>query len=580
MKCSGLRDDTVSVVVGGEAGQGISRSGMLLGKALMRCGFHCYGAVDYPSLIRGGHNFYQLRASARPVYSQTPHVDVLVALNKESVTLHLGEMNAGGGVIHDERDKLEEGLGKDAGIKFYPVPLTDIVKELGGPDIMRNTVALGAVAALIGLDAEALKQVVAETFEGRENIIKMNNDAVQKGHDHVAERGYEFGCCLEPGERPGRLWLTGNDAVALGAMAAGCKFYSAYPMTPASPLLHYFAGHDKAEDAAVIQTESEIAAAMMAIGASYAGVRSMTRTSGGGFSLMAESLSLAAMAETPLVIMLGQRPGPSTGLATYSAQGDLLFAVYGAHGEFQRIVVAPGDAEECFYLAAEAFNLAERFQVPVIILTDKTIVESNQTVDMFDLSKVRIDRGKLVDRWGGPGEYWRYRDEDDGISTRALPGTEGVLVPANSNEHLENGLSTSRSGDAVRMVDKRFRKAGHIREAVEGLQPIRVYGDERPWVTLLGWGSTKGPALEALKLLKAESIKARFVQVVFMEPFPGDLERYLKGTCVLIEGNRSAQLGTLIRLNTGYSFKHVGLRYDGRPLDPGEIVDRVMEAIA
>jgi 2-oxoglutarate ferredoxin oxidoreductase subunit alpha len=575
-----LKDDTVSIVIGGEAGQGISRSGELLGKALMRCGFHCYGAMDYPSLIRGGHNFYQLRASARSVYSQTPHVDVLVALNKESVTLHLGEMNVGGGVIHDERDKLDESLGKDKDIKFYPVPLTDIVKELGGPDIMRNTVALGAAAALISLDAGVLKQIVAETFEGREKIIKMNEDAIKKGHDYVTEHGYGFGCCLEPGERPSRLWLTGNDAVALGAMAAGCRFYSAYPMTPASGLLHYFASHDKAGGMAVIQTESEIAAAMMAIGASYSGVRSMTGTSGGGFSLMTESLSLAAMSETPLVVMLGQRPGPSTGLATYSAQGDLLFAVYGAHGEFQRIVVAPGDAEECFHLAAEAFNLAERFQIPVILLTDKTLVESNQTVDAFDLSNVSIDRGKLMETWTGPGDYMRYRDDEDGVSPRAFPRSEGILVPANSNEHLENGLSTSRSEAVVRMVDKRFKKAGHIREAVEGLQPIRVYGDKRPKVTLVGWGGTKGPALEALRLLKVEGVKARFVQVVFMEPFPNGLEKYLKGTCVLVEDNRSAQLGTLIRLNTGYSFKHVGLRYDGRPFDPGEIRDRVMEAIA
>ncbi len=580
MKCNGLKDDTVSIVIGGEAGQGISRSGELLGKALMRCGFHCYGAMDYPSLIRGGHNFYQLRASARSVYSQTPHVDVLVALNKESVTLHLGEMNVGGGVIHDERDKLEEGLGKDRDIKFYPVPLTDIVKELGGPDIMRNTVALGAAAALISLDAGVLKQVVAETFEGREKIIKMNEDAIQKGNEYVTEHGYGFECCLEPGERPSRLWLTGNEAVAFGVMAAGCRFYSAYPMTPASGLLHYFASHDEAGGMAVIQTESEIAAAMMAIGASYAGVRSMTGTSGGGFSLMTESLSLAAMSETPMVIMLGQRPGPSTGLATYSAQGDLLFAVYGAHGEFQRIVVAPGDAEECFHLAAEAFNLAERFQIPVILLTDKTLVESNQTVDAFDLSKVSIDRGKLVETWTGPGEYMRYRDDEDGVSPRAFPGAEGILVPANSNEHLENGLSTSRSEAVVRMVDKRFKKAGHIREAVEGLQPIRVYGDKRPKVTLVGWGGTKGPALEALRLLKAEGVKARFVQVVFMEPFPNGLEKYLKGVCVLVEDNRSAQLGTLIRLNTGYSFKHVGLRYDGRPFDPGDIRNRVMEAIA
>ena len=575
-----MRDDTVSVVIGGEAGQGISRSGELLGKALMRCGFHCYGAMDYPSLIRGGHNFYQLRASSRPVYSQTPYTDVLIALNRESVGLHLGNMNAGGGVIHDERDALEEGLGKDQGINLYPVPLTDIVKELGGPDIMRNTVALGAAAALIGLEADTLKQVVAETFEGRDKIIKMNEDAIQRGHGYVAGQDSGFGCCLEPGERPRGLWLTGNDAVALGAMAAGCKFYSAYPMTPASPLLHYFASHDKAEGMVVIQTESEIAAAMMAIGASYAGIRSMTGTSGGGFSLMTESLSLAAMSETPLVVMLGQRPGPSTGLATYSAQGDLLFAVYGAHGEFQRIVVAPGDVDECFYLAAEAFNLAERFQIPVILLTDKTLVESNQTTDAFDLSRVSVDRGKLVEAWKGLGEYMRYRDDEDGVSPRAFPGAEGILIPANSNEHLENGLSTSNPEAVAKMVDKRFRKAPHIRAAVEKLQPIRVYGDKRPKVTLVGWGGTKGPALEALRMLRNDGVKARFVQVVFMEPFPSGLEKYLKGTCVLFEDNRSAQLGTLIRLNTGYAFKHMGLRYDGRPFNPDEIRDRVLEVLA
>lgn len=579
MKCSGLIDDTVSVVIGGEAGQGISRSGMLLGKALMRCGFHCYGAVDYPSLIRGGHNFYQLRASARPVYSQTPYADLLLALNGESVLLHLGEVNRGGGVIHDEKDQLEDGLGEDRGLTFYPVPMTDIVKELGGPDIMRNTVGLGAVAALIGLDAGVLKDVVAETFEGREKIIQMNNEAVQRGYTHVAERGLGFSCCLEPGERPNRMWITGNEAVALGAVAAGCRLYSAYPMTPASPVLHYLAGHDEETGMAVIQTESEIAAAMMAIGASYAGLRSMTGTSGGGFSLMTESLSLAAMSETPLVVMLGQRPGPSTGLATYSAQGDLLFAVYGGHGEFQRVVVAPGDADECFQLTVEAFNLAERFQVPVILVTDKTILESNQTTEVFDLSKVRIDRGKLVETWAGPGEYMRYMDGEDGVSPRATPGTENVLVPANSNEHMENGLSTSKSDQVVKMVDKRFRKAKHIRNAVEKLKPIRVYGDGKPDITLVGWGGTKGPALEALRMLGEDGVKARFIQVVFMEPFPGGLERHLKGPCVLFEDNRSAQLGTLIRLNTGYGFKHVGLRYDGRPFNPGEIRDKVKEVL-
>lgn len=579
MKCSGLLDDTVSVVVGGEAGQGISRSGMLLGKALMRCGFHCYGAIDYPSLIRGGHNFYQLRASARPVYSQTPHVDLLVALNRESVLLHLDELNRGGGVIHDERDRLDEGLGKERDLTFHTVPMTEIVKELGGPDIMRNTVGLGAAAALIGLDVGVLKEVVAETFEGREKIIRMNNEAVQRGYAHVVGRGLDFRCCLEPGERPDRLWLTGNEAVALGAVAAGCKFFSAYPMTPASPVLHYLAGHDKANDMAVIQTESEIAAAMMAVGASYAGARSMTATSGGGFCLMTESMSLAAMTEAPLVVMLGQRPGPSTGLATYSAQGDLLFAVYGAHGEFQRVVVAPGDPEECFHLTVEAFNLAERFQIPVIVVGDKNVLEGNQTIPSLDLSRVMVDRGKLVESWSGPDEYKRFLDTDDGVSPRAFPGTGGLLVRGNSNEHDERGYSTSQAEPVDRMVDKRFRKAEHIREVVEKLEPIRVYGDKRPEVILVGWGSTKGPALEALRLLRDEGVRARFVQVVFVEPFPDGLDKYLKGDCILFENNRSAQLGTLIKLNTGYSFKHVGLRYDGRPFNPGEIRDRVKEVL-
>lgn len=503
-----------------------------------------------------------------------------MALNSESVLLHLGEVNRGGGVIHDEKDQLEDGLGSDGGVSIFPVPMTDIVKELGGPDIMRNTVGLGAAAALIGLDAGVLKTVVAETFEGREKIIQMNSEAVQRGYAHVEEQNLGFSCGVEPGDRPDRLWLTGNEAVALGAVAAGCRFYSAYPMTPASPVLHYLAGHDEENGIAVIQTESEIAAAMMAVGASYAGLRSMTGTSGGGFCLMTETLSLAAMSETPLVVMLGQRPGPSTGLATYSAQGDLLFAVYGAHGEFQRIVLAPGDAEECFYLTAEAFNLAERFQVPVILVTDKALVESSQTTDVFDLSKVRIDRGKLVETWAGPGGYMRYGDEEDGVSPRATPGTENILVPANSNEHAENGLSTSKSDQVVKMIDKRFRKVEHIRDAVDKLSPIRVYGDRRPDVTLVGWGGTKGPALEALRMLGEEGVRARFVQVVFMEPFPSGLERHLKGACILFEDNRSAQLGTLIRLNAGYSFKHVGLRYDGRPFDPGEIRDKVKEVLA
>ncbi len=577
MKCSGLNDDTVSIIIGGEAGQGISRSGMLLGKALMRAGFHCFGEIDYPSLIRGGHNFYRVRASSREVHSPSPHTDLLVALNEETVSIHLDAVNEGGGVILDEKHGLDPGeVGRDD-VAFYPVPMTEIVKELEGPEIMRNTVALGAVAALIGLDLDTLKEVVDEAFEGRQRIVEMNVEALERGWGYVSEHDYGFRCSVEPGTRPERIWLTGNEAVALGALAAGCRFYSAYPMTPASPVLHYMFAHDEESGVAVVQAESEISAMLMAVGAGYAGVRSMTATSGGGFCLMAEGLSMAAMTETPVVVMLAQRPGPSTGLATYSGQGDLLFAVYSAHGEFQRVVLAPGDVDQCFYFTAEAFNLAERFQIPVIVLTDKNVVESHKTTQPFDLSMVEIDRGKLITEWSGDEEYGRYRITEDGVSPRALPGTVNALVLANSNEHVERGFSTSESSPTREMVEKRFRKTQHIREAVEALEPIRVYGAEDPDVTLVGWGSTKGPALEAMGMLVDEGVKARYVQVAVVEPFPKGLPRYLKGKTILVENNRASPLGTLIKLNTGYGFEHVALRYDGRAFTPHEIRDRVLE---
>jgi len=576
MKCTGLIGDSVTIGIGGEAGQGVGKSGMLLGKALMRAGFHVFGNIDYPSLIRGGHNYYTVRTSQRKVTSVLEKPDLLVALNKETISIHQSEINPGGGIIYDEKDKLEEETRTD--IEYYPIPMTDIVKELGGPDIMRNTVALGAVTALVGLDSMHLKEIVSETFEGREKIIKMNMDAIDRGWERVIEFDYGFSCSMEGGDRPKRMWLTGNEAIALGAVAAGCKFYPAYPMTPASPVLHYFTGHDAETETAVIQTESEIAAMCMTVGASFAGVRAMTSTSGGGFCLMTEALSMAAITENPVVVMLGQRPGPSTGLATYSAQSDLLFAVYGAHGEFQRIVLAPGDVEECFYMTTHAFNLAERFQIPVIILPDKNTIESHETVEKFS-SENLIDRGKLIREWDSDEEYKRYKYVEDGISPRAVPGTKNALVLANSNEHVERGFVTSKSPQTIAMMDKRFRKIPYIKKAVEKLDPIKVYGVDNPDITIVGWGSTKGPMLEAMGMLSDEGISARFVQVRIMEPFPENLNKYLTGKTILFETNRSAELGTLVKLNSGYSFKHVELRYDGRPFDPNEIALKIKEVL-
>ena len=330
---------------------------------------------------------------------------------------------------------------------------------------------------------------------------------------------------------------------------------------------------------AVIQAESEISAMCMTVGAGYTGARAMTSTSGGGFCLMTEALSFAGMTETPVVVMIGQRPGPSTGLATYSSQGDLMFSVFGGHGEFQRVVVAPGDVGECFYLTGEAFNLAERFQIPVIVLTDKSSIESHETVEAFDLTKIRIDRGKLVESWDQDEQYLRFKITEDGVSPRAPSGTSNTIVLATSNEHVESGHTTSSSDPVNTMVEKRALKEVHIRQAVEQFDTFKIYGDSDSDVTLVCWGSTKGPLLEAMSLLQAEGVKTRLVQVIFMEPFPMELPEHLEGTVILFENNSTNQLAALTRMRTGYIFPHMEKRYDGRPFIPENIRDRVLEVI-
>ncbi len=586
MKVTGLVDNSVSFLIGGEAGQGLTRSGSLLGKAFMRGGFHVFGANDYPSVIRGSHNFYVLRASDEEVHSQRDTIDLVLALNKETILLHIDEVTEGGGVVYDEKTGFKEGEIRRDDVNLFPLPLSGIVDKVGGPPIMRNTVALGATVGLVDYNKEILKGVISDTFAGRDRIIEINNKVIDAGYDYVMQNYTEgFHCRLESSDKnPGRIMPTGNDAVALGAIQAGCKLYAAYPMTPASPILHYMAAKDTETDMVVIQTESEIAAINMVVGAGYAGVRAMTATSGGGFCLMTEALGLAAMTETPLVLMVGQRPGPSTGLATYTSQGDLLFAIHASQGEFPRVVVAPGDVEECFYLTMEAFNLAERYQVQSIILTDKYLVESHKSTDPFDAGKVAVDRGelRLIDEWTGSEEYKRYKFNENGVSPRILPGTKGATVLANSNEHTEYGYSTSEPDETAAMVDKRFRKLDALRNEVESLNPVKIYGDRDAEVTLVGWGSTKGPALEALKMLRRDGVKARFVQVIYMEPFPSEAvgEAFkCGGKYMLIEANMTAQLGKLLMLHNGFAFEHVLLKYDGRPFHPREIKAKVTEAL-
>ncbi len=582
------RTNEVSLLIGGKAGAGISAAGLLLGKTFLRGGLHVFGTIDYPSLIRGGHNFYLLRAATRPVTSQWDKIDLMIALDEKTLQRHRKEVVSDGGVIFDSDEIAPDSPNlPPQGVKRYAVPLESIVKELKVPKVVQNTVALGAALGILGYGISQLEDILQEAFKAKgDKIVRMNIDAARKGYNYAHENfAGQFCCQLRPrtGKHHQHMFLTGNEAVGLGAIAAGCKFMAAYPMTPASPLFHFLIAQAERFGIVTLQAESEIAAINMAIGAAFSGVRAMTCTSGGGFCLMTEALSMAGMTETPIVIMLGQRTGPSTGLPTYTAQGDLRFALHAAHGEFPRIVIAPGDIRECFGLTVDAFNLAEQFQVPVILLTDKHLIESYITTQTFDTDSVTIDRGKLLpfDGYSRSKPYLRYKITRDGVSPRLAPGTSGATVHSDSAEHGEQGFVNDTADNTSRMADKRGRKYASIQKALKKYDAVKTFGSKDADVTLVGWGSTKGAALEAIERLKEDGHSLNFLQIIFMAPFPvGQVSKALDGkNAILVEGNRTAQLGSLIREHTGYSFTHKILRYDGRPFNPIKLTAQIKEVL-
>lgn len=380
------------------------------------------------------------------------------------------------------------------------------------------------------------------------------------------------------------MLLTGNEAVGLGAISAGCKFYVAYPMTPTTPLLHFMASNDRKCGMVVMQAEGEIAAINVAAGAFFAGVRAMTATSGGGFCLMSEGLGMTAMTETPIVILMGQRSGPSTGLPTYSSQGDLRFVIHASQGEFPRVVIAPGDVEECFYLAMEAFNLAEKYQMPVILLGDKSLLESNESTELFDAKRVPIDRGLLQtgDQYEGEEEYKRHKFTENGISPRVLLGMKGAIVRTNADEHNESGYTTEDPVLTAKMMDKRFKKMDSLLKEFESMETVKLYGPEKADVTLIGWGSTKGPIREAMKLLAKANVKANYLQIIFLNPFPASkVQKVLKSAekTVVIENNKTSQLTSLIKENVLMDVDRKILKYDGRPFNPEELAEKIREVL-
>jgi len=555
-------------------------TGRLMVKCFTRGGYHVVGYPEYPSLVRGGHNTVQVRVSDRPIHSPVQYQDLLVALNKDALFYHMNTMASGGSIVYDEMiDAAKFTLRPD--VKMHPLPLAKLAQNAGGTEQMKNTAALGATLAMIDYPFDILEGIIHDELARKgEDIIRVNVMAAKAGYDHAKANGIKCAKTVRPLSGHRSIIITGNEAIALGAVRGGMKFFAAYPMTPASSILHYLIENERKFSLVVKQTEDEIAAMNYAIGAAYAGVRTMTGTSGGGFALMTEALGMAAMSETPVVVVIAQRIGPSTGLPTWTEQGDLRFALHASQGDFPRIILAPGDVQECFFMTAQAMSLAEKYQIPVIILSDKHLSETVFSTAQFDQSKVKIERGKLVKKLPQlqPMERWgRYALSKDGISARVFPGTPNGNHVASSYEHDERGFSTESFAMRTKQVDKRASKAKAM--AKEMPMPV-IYGHDGAEVTLVGWGSMKLPVLDALPLLEKAGIKAKFVH--FTHLFPLDwkaVKKLMKKAkkLVIVENNSTAQFAGMLRQYAAVKMDATLLKYDGRPFFPEQVAEEVVK---
>jgi 2-oxoglutarate ferredoxin oxidoreductase subunit alpha len=566
--------------IAGAAGQGVESSGAGFTQALSRGGLQIYGLQDYMSRIRGGLNFYQVRVSEQPLYTHEDAVHILLPLNKEALETYQDEVVKGGGIIYDESLKIEQRAVSRRGRKAMPVPLLEIAKE-HGERVMANTAALGAAAGVVEYSYERLAEVIRKNFKRKGGDVVAANLRVARAAYLYAQERYaaDYQWKLRPvPDAPRRMVMNGNQAFALGALAGGCRFISAYPMTPATSVIEWMAKHEHRYGVVTKHAEDEIAAVCMAIGASFVGARAMTATSGGGFSLMAEALGLAGMNEVPLVVFEAQRGGPSTGLPTRTEQSDLMFVLNASQGEFPRLLLAPGTIEECFGCGWRAFNLAEKYQTPVIVLSDQLLASSLRTVDMdaLDFDEVEIDRGKLLTREeldAHTGPFKRHAFTEDGISPRAIPGHPNAVHSTASDEHDELGQITEDAQNRSAMMHKRMQKMETARQDIE---PPTRYGPEEAPIVLIGWGSTYGVLREVVDRLNG---KARLVHFRDLWPFPtgAAAEALQAEKLVVVESNYTGQFKRLLQSETCIQVDHTILRYDGRAFSPEDILRRLKE---
>ncbi|MGE4282656.1 MAG: 2-oxoacid:acceptor oxidoreductase subunit alpha [Clostridia bacterium] len=554
-----------NILLGGAAGQGMNTLGSVLEKVITRTGYYIFLSKDYMSRVRGGHNFNQLRFSDKPLYSHKEKLDMIIALNQETVERHKERLKENGIIICPAEFAVE-------GDNIILLPFNEIAKEIGNIKIF-GTVIAGTIVKMFNLPLEMLESVLKEYFAG--NILEMNLQAAKRGYELVDSK-FEL---VVPNKQD-RITINGNQAIGLGALAAGCTFFSAYPMTPGTGVMNYIASKQKEAGIIVEQAEDEIAALNMVLGASFAGARAMTSTSGGGYSLMVEALGLSGIIETPAVIANVQRPGPATGLPTRTAQGDLKFVIHAAQDEFPRMVIAVRSTEDAFYQTVRAFNMADKYQIPVTILSDQHLADTEVTIEPYDFSKIRIERHLADKEEIGEEPYKRYKITENGISPRIIPGKiEGQVFLVDSDEHDEFGHIIESDILRNQMMEKRMKKLQLIAQEVE--EPWHL-GSRTPEILLVAWGSTYGPIKEAIKLFAEEGKEVAALIFGDVWPLPMKLlEEYTQKAkkVISIEGNYSGQLADIIQEQTCIPIKKRLCKYDGRPWSCDEVSRRIQEVL-
>lgn len=632
--------NSLSWLIGGAQGSGVDSAANIFSRACAVGGLHVFGKREYYSNIKGEHSYFTVRVAEKPIRSSVDVINVLVSFDAETVFRHFNEVTKGGAIFYDEgvadtqvdevptiddpaakriKKTLEKaGLGttiKDAlefakknGVSLYSMPYFQLLEEfaskMNNPALskltrMTNVMALSASMALLDFDADVLAKAIRYIFKAKASVAEMNVKAAAHIYEYSREKldpaGFEYRLKTRPVEND-MMVVLGSQSSAMGKMVAGCRFQTYYPITPASDDSEFLESNEilelydsgKKGSTVVVQTEDEIAAVTMAIGAALSGTRSATATSGPGFSLMAEALGWAGINEVPVVVSLYQRAGPSTGLPTRHEQGDLQFAINAGHGEFPRIVFASGDIEESFYDTVKAFNFAEKYQMPVIHMLDKAIANSVITCKLFDPAKVQVERGTLATKItesdkGVAGNYLRFKLGDNPVTPRVPLGTEDAIFWNTGDEHTEEGHITEDPETRVLMVEKRMNKLDLALNEIPDDDKAVMFGDSKADVAIVSWGSTKGVLLDAMEMLEAEGKKVRFIQLRLLNPFPAELVKSMLAnakTIVDIEMNYLGQLGALVSQHVGRAPDYKVVKYNGRPMSLEEVYNAVARIIS